>query len=380
MTREELLQLTEKISSAKATTAEIALYNQWYNQYQEDQKWEINTMGDPNELEVLMLERIRSEIRPVKKIRKLYTRIAAAAAILIIFGGGLYFTRFSDNQDPDHIPYAAHIQTGGNKAILTLSNGKKIMLDDAGAGEVAKESGITISKSANGQITYTAAKTTALQTDKTAFNTIETPMGGQYRILLPDGTSVWLNAASSLTFPVIFSNTERSVKLSGEGYFEVAKDKIKPFRVQGGNQQVEVLGTHFNISSYADEPQTKTTLLEGSVRVNSDFTETHAILKPGEQAAFIGKQLLVYHVNTEEAVAWKNGYFNFNDEPLEGIMLKVARWYNVTVSFEDNELRREKYGAVTTRFDNVSALLNKLQQTGTARFKIDGKRIIITNK
>jgi ferric-dicitrate binding protein FerR (iron transport regulator) len=289
----------------------------------------------------------------------------------------------TDQEDFPRRVAQSNIHPGGNKAILTLASGKKISLTDAGNGQIANQNGIKVTKAANGQLVYTITGRENLpgassSNDLDAFNTIETPKGGQYQVVLPDGSKVWLNAYTSLKFPVSFNNQkERRVELSGEAYFEVAHNKDLPFRVVTARQTVEVLGTHFDVNAYSDDAVTKTTLLQGLVRITA--ASRSAILNPGQQAKLTGT-LDVSEVNTAEAIAWKNGYFNFDDEKLENIMRSVSRWYNVDVVFEDQSLKKETFGAVTTRFANITTLLKMMEQTGDARFNIQGTTITVSKK
>jgi len=287
------------------------------------------------------------------------------------------------NKPNNPIAQKNDIAPGGNKAILTLADGSKIALTDAGNGKIASQNGIQITKSAKGQLIYTikasgdpnAASGTAQQA---AFNTIETPKGGQFQVILPDGSKVWLNAFSSLKFPVNFSALkERRVELKGEAYFEVVHNQALPFRVITDKQEVEDLGTRFNVNAYADEASTKTSLLQGKVRITAG--EKNVLLAPGQQAT-VSNNIKVSEINPEEVIAWKNGYFNFDDEKLENIMRSVARWYNVDVVFEDESLKNETFGAITTRFSNISTLLKIMEQTGDARFRIEGSTIKIKKK
>jgi ferric-dicitrate binding protein FerR (iron transport regulator) len=262
-----------------------------------------------------------------------------------------------------------------------LANGQKISLTDAQKGQIIQQKGVQISKTADGQVVYTAATDSKESSGAIAvaqYNTMETPRGGQFQLFLPDGTRVWLNAASSLKYPVdLGSAGERRVELSGEAYFEVAHNKDRPFRVITNRQVVEVLGTHFNVSAYNDEPNTKTTLLEGSVKVTGG--DKSAMLKPGQEVS-LTDHFKVSDVDTEEAVAWKNGYFRFDDERLETVMRKVSRWYNVDVVYRDNDVKDDLFAAVTTRFANISTLLKIMEQTGDASFSIEGSKIIISKK
>jgi transmembrane sensor len=269
------------------------------------------------------------------------------------------------------------IPPGGNRALLTLPGAGPIVLNDSSSRQLENRTGGSIVKAGSGILVYKAnAQAGHSGTETEIFNTISTPRGGQYQVILPDGTHVWLNAASSLRFPSAFKGEKRLVKLNGEAYFEVAKNKRMPFIVQTENQEVEVLGTHFNISSYTDETAPKTTLLEGSVKVTAQTGQK--VLSPGEQAQTNKdtRMIKVMPVSIEDAIAWKNGYFVFNDEKLESIMHRVSRWYDVEYHFEGKQGDLSFLGVVE-RSKNISSLLKVLESTGNVHFKIEGRKIIV---
>ncbi|SHG13251.1 FecR family protein [Pedobacter caeni] len=330
----------------------------------------------------VVLKRIVSVDRPVPVRRiKSYAALywAAAAMVFISLSIAFYFYAPVTGQGIGRSAprYAVSIPPGGNKAVLTLADGSEISLSDAENGELAKQSGINIIKTAEGQLTYDVS---ASNKASEGHNKIATPRGGQYQINLPDGTKVWLNAASSLKFPLTFTGLKnRIVELSGEAYFEVTKNKHQPFKVltaaksdQGGRAQViEVLGTHFNVNSYADEESTKTTLLEGSIRLNNELT-----LKPGEQSIFVNDHFHVIPVDMEEMIAWKKGYFMFANEDIRSIMRKISRWYDLEIVYQGKPTDNTFIGTVS-RFKEVSEVLNILELTKTVHFKIEGRRITV---
>lgn len=315
----------------------------------------------------------------VKKI-SWYRYIAAAAAILAVVTTGLYFYQKSNNH-PGISRNTAEIRPGTNKAILTLADGSTINLDNATNGEIAHEGGVSIIKATNGQLIYDVSGNVTKQNTTDLYNTITTPRGGQYQINLPDGTIVWLNAESSLKYPTAFDNNKRKVYLSGEAYFEVAKvnsstgnnKKRVSFTVATDKQEIEVLGTHFNVDSYPDE-LAKTTLLEGSVNVKTMLQ--NLMLKPGQQSILKNNTLTSSDVDAAESVAWKNGYFNFN-ESLESIMNKVSRWYDVDVVYEVKPAS-DPFIAKISRKKSLPALLKIIEQTGGIHFKIEGRRVTVT--
>lgn len=313
-------------------------------------------------------------------------RWLAAAVVLLTLSVGLYFYRQVVPEPakvfPEHV--RADIAPGGNKAILILADGSEISLTDAENGALARQAGITIRKTAEGQVIYDAGAASGSENEvsngQPKYNTIATPRGGQYQVNLPDGTKVWLNAASALTFPQSFRKLkERHVVLNGEAYFEVAKNKHQPFKVmttvrpdqEGREQVIEVLGTHFNVNAYQDEESIVTTLLEGSIRLNNKLT-----LKPNQQSIFAYDHFHVIPADTEEAVAWKNGYFMFANEDLRSIMRKISRWYNVEIVYQGKTTDNTFIGTVS-RFKEVSEVLNILELTKTVHFKIEGRKITV---
>jgi transmembrane sensor len=310
--------------------------------------------------------------RSPKRILMKSLKWAAAAVVFIVFSFTAYI---SLHKKKEHV-FATDVLPGKNKAILILADGKKISLSDAMNGDIAKEAGLAITKTADGQLVYNMAGSENI--NDTRLNTISTPNGGEWQIQLPDGSKVWLNAASSIQYSLnIGTAKQRLVKLDGEAYFEVAKNAAHPFIVETDKQSVEVLGTHFNINSYKDELVTKTTLLEGSIRVLHKSTAESEILKPGEQSLVSISGIDVKEVNVDESIAWKNGYFMFNNERQESILRKVARWYNVEVEYADADAKNVMYYGTVSRFEKISKVLTKLEQTGQVRFDIKANKIIV---
>jgi transmembrane sensor len=316
----------------------------------------------------------RTRSKPVFLVHRWFKLITAAAIATLIVSVGIWF--FVRNQDPniDQIAYANDVSSGKEGATLTLANGKKIKLTAATNGNVAKEAGVTISKTGNGHLVYTVEGNT--QNDDNNINTLTTGKGETYQVQLPDGSQVWLNAASSLTYnSSTIKDGKRAVKLTGEGYFQVAKDKAHPFQVQTGDHQVQVLGTHFNINSYSNEPSITTTLLEGRVEVS--YRSNSEVLKPGQQAKLKDKgNFAVTQVDTDPYVAWKNNQFSFENEDIQTIMRMVERWYDVNVEYRGS-LSGEKFWGGVSRFDNVSKVLKALESTGKVHFEVKGKTIYV---
>jgi len=312
------------------------------------------------------------------RVRRMsFSTIAAAAIILMACSIALFLylkPKTGTATNPAMLA-KADILPGSNKAVLILGNHKKIVLNDGKKGEIARQNGMLVTQLKSGEVVYTALNTTS-QNAEAAYNTLETPKGGQFEVTLPDGTKVWLNAASSLRFPTAFVGKERHVELTGEGYFEVAKNKNMPFTVLANGVNVKVLGTHFDVMAYADEPQVNTVLLEGSVLLQKG--DQSKILKPGELGIALkgSNNITVNTADLETAIAWKNGLFVFKDQDIKDIMRQAARWYDVDVAFV-GDLKARNFGGKTSRYKNITDLLTNMQLTGAIHYKIEGRRVII---
>lgn len=268
------------------------------------------------------------------------------------------------------------ILPGKNKAYLTLANGQHIILNDVQNGKLATQSGIQVTKSKEGMLVYQIKPQHHEQSNNPIpeWNTIITPRGGQYQLVLADGTKVWLNAASSLTFTAAFTGKERRVKLVGEAYFEVAKNVKQPFVVETSEQEIKVLGTHFNVQAYTEEQKITTSLLEGKVNILSGGKV--AYLQPGEEVVnqFNGR-LQINQVEVEERIAWKNGFFKFNNAGIKEVMQQIARWYNIKVTYA-GDLPLRQFNGTISRQVGIKEVLNMLKYTGI-QFKIEGDQITV---
>ena len=311
------------------------------------------------------------EGRHMAPVKRLLLRIAVAASIVITCTvGGNYYFLTKRNGRQSVFTSVNDILPGKNAATLTLGNGKKIVLEDAHNGKLAEEAGVVISKSSDGQLIYEIEDQSNSGGSKN--NILTTARGETYRIRLPDGSLVWINAATTLTYPASFAKLkERTVELNGEAYFEVSKDKTRPFVVKTAKQQLVVIGTHFNINSYSDEKQTVTTLLEGSVKINEEI-----LLKPGEQARLLDNGSVNIHAaNVDEALGWKNGFFLFDKDDLPAVMRQISRWYNINVKYE-GEITKASFDGKVYRNINLSKALEVLRYANV-KFRIEGKTIII---
>jgi len=388
MQRKSVKSVLEKIRSGNYTPEEEIIAKHWLHKLNS----KIQSGYSDHDLErvsdemwnVLMKEKLN---RPTK-IFKLWPRIAVAVAIMMVVSAGLIFY-FNDIKHHINLESSyTDIAPGKIGATLTLANGEKIRLSDAANGEIAKEADISVTKTADGQVVYKITSqarnddnNSSLQggTTKYPYNTLSTAKGETYILTLPDKSKVWLNAASSLTYSANLNERGmRRVKLEGEAYFEIFKDKAHPFIVKTENQEVIVHGTHFNINSYADEGRTKTTLLEGTVGITTVYNAREVMLKPGQQAELEGKSMVVNSANLEEVLAWKNGLFKFKDADIRTVMRQMARWYNIEVIYQgkvpDIVFTGEMY-----RNENANQLLNMLKFYKVNFKVVDSKKIVIIN-
>ncbi|AOM76068.1 FecR family protein [Pedobacter steynii] len=310
-----------------------------------------------------------------KKPRKLWPGLSITAALLFLMSVPV-FLYLSQRTHPLSTPKNTSTQDitpGGNKAILTLDNGKEILLQGSNTGLIAIQNRINIHKDTAGQVSYNVQGHKKMLS---TINKLETPRGGKYRLLLADGTKIWLNSASTLTYPTTFEGKDRTVILSGEAYFEVTKNSNKPFKVITRHQEVKVLGTHFNINGYPDDPQIQTTLLEGSILLSKG--SNNRLLRPGQMALtkIHSENIEIEPADTEKNIAWKNDDFIFNGENLPSIMKTIARWYDVEVVYQVSP-DSTRYWGVISRSKNLSEVLKMLQSSGHINSKVQGRRVII---
>jgi transmembrane sensor len=384
ITKEEFLFLYEKNLAGECTPEEKQLLESYQDEIvMPDDKWEAE-LGEKKRLHAILKSKLEESIpdKSPQTSSNRYVWLSAAAAIIILLGIGVLVRRAQQASVPKQtntlVSASQKILPGGNKAYLTMANGSVITLNGLKNGTLGTQTGVKINKVKDGVLSYDKQAAGGQNTDaqELAYNMINTPRGGEYQLVLADGTKVWLNSASSLKYPAAFYGKERKVELTGEAYFEVAKDHTKPFIVSVNGMNVQVLGTHFNVMAYSDEKVIKTTLLEGSVKLTNQ--DQQAMLKPGQQGVFNDQQASfnVGDVDVEDVVAWKNGLFAFNNEDIQTIMKRISRWYDVDVIFPE-KFRRKNFGGTVSRFKDVSEVLHSLELTGSVHFKTEGRRIIV---
>jgi transmembrane sensor len=378
MNKDQFLILLQRYLHGTATSEETAFLHAYYNVFITDNDV-INLLNghEKEKLKLSIRAGIQKEIAQKGRTKKIQIRalIAAAATVIIVLSFSLYFFKpKSKPQDAPGLSAIVKIPPGSNKAVLTLHDGRQISVTDARHGQLVVEGNMAINKTADGELNYQnggrPANTPAM------FNTLTTPRGGQYQMTLSDGTKVWLNAASSIRYPVSFAgSSKREVEITGEVYFEVVHDVHQPFRVISNGMEIEDLGTEFNVNAYNDEPVIRTSLVEGSIKISKGGRAI--IMEPGMEATIkTGESLIkVGPGDIEEAVAWRNGQTIFTNQNIQTIMRQVSRWYDVDVIYEGALTDRRFDGGISRKSD-LSAVL-KILQLNHIHFKMNGRQIII---
>jgi len=367
-----LAKLIRKNRRGLASSEEAAFLDKYYSYFDREVKISDSFSQEEKEaLENKIFREIRAKMEnpPVRSnisvyFRKSYRYAAAGILIMLCVGALLLLGKTND------------IGPGGSKALLTLDDGSTIVLEKAGTGTLATQGNTSIIKQESGLLAYDASATISGDDDIVGTNTITTPLGGEYQVILPDGTKAWLNAASSIKYPTAFKGKDRVVEITGEVYLEVSKDITKPFIVKvNGMTEIKVLGTHFNINAYPDEGVIKTTLLEGSVQVTNS-SGAPVTLSPGQQSNTDAQgRISVQRVDIDAVVAWKNGTFQFNSLSIDEIMRQISRWYKVEIVYQNTKPQGE-YSGIVSRNTNLSEVLDMLQLSGI-KCEIDGERLFV---
>lgn len=375
-----------KYEAGTISEEELRLLDSWYAQFEGNPDLLESLSTDERafrkkQLEEKILDQIASAPSPVaaspKKRFLFYPRkrlLQAAASLLLIAAFGVYIF---ENQSGERWAIAtadsSSITPARDKAVLTLGNGEKIVLDESKKGELATEGNVHINRSEPGNLVYTANSKVA----KVYSNTLSTPRGGRYQLTLADGTRVWLNAQSSITYPSAFNGHSREVKITGEVYFEVAHHAAKPFRVWSENQMIEVLGTHFNVNTYNGGSSARTTLLSGSIALSCHHRRI--ILSPGQQGIVAGQSMSVKHVDPAEVIAWKEGYFDFTDNDIRTVIDEFGRWYAVDIHYRGTTSPETFTGRIPRSWP-FEKVLNLLKTFKSIQVEMQGRRLIVETK
>ncbi|HZW64939.1 MAG TPA: FecR domain-containing protein [Hanamia sp.] len=373
-------ELLSKYQAGTATGSENELVERWYNQLVETGEWKWSK-GEKEMMQKLIEARLMRKINaggPHRRPVFYHIRFQrwAAAAVILLFSAIGYFLINHHNSKTQQVAKVVSNDVKApqqNKAVIRLANGKMIYLDSVGNGALALQGNVQLIKLSNGQIAYTHKQGEV--STKMEYNTLSNPRGSKViHMVLSDGSKVWLDVASSITYPVSFTGKERRVSITGEAYFEVAHDAMKPFYVNHRDMNIRVLGTHFNVNAFEDEgADIKVTLLEGKVNVNNQASKE--TLKPGQQAIVNDKIKVINDVDLDEVMGWKNGYFEFNNSGLANVLSQVSRWYNVDVVYKGYNKPRQFMGEIQ-RDLNLSEILKILAKNGI-QFQIEGNKLIV---
>lgn len=382
---ENLINVINKYLEGTATPEEVEQVNLWYGSFNDEEVEILSTSVDTKDqidarLKLRLQEVINRSYSQETKVfslrRTWLKRVSAAAAIIFIISTGTYFFLHRSTETPfakKSEPIKNDPERLKNKVILTLVDGSKISLTDAATEEVIKQNGFTITKVADDQLVYQLLNPLSKETPA-ALNTIETPQGGRMQVTFPDCSKVWINASSSFQFPVVFADNKFNTDLNGEAYFEITPDKSRKFRVRSGMQMTEVLGTRFNIRAYRDEQFISTTLLDGSILITDLRSNKSQLLKPGQQA-LLNKTLQVSDAEDQDAIAWTEGYFHFNNADIKTVMRELERWYGIKVRYE-GELTSQKFEGFIDKKLSLQQVLGILEKS-EVHFKVKGKEVTV---
>ena len=374
--RDELMELL--MHDENDEQLKMLLTNTW-QAFNSQQQLFNDKQGDDMFVNILNIEKELKNVSPAIIVKRSFSWVKfAAAAMFIITAGSVYFWLNKIKISPQTVQakiistkVTPVIAAGTNKAVLTLADGSNIVLDSMGQGILAKQGNAKVIKLNTTTLAYNA---TDENNQEVLYNTLATPNGGKYQLILPDGSKVWLNAASSIHFPTIFTGKERRVTVTGEAYFEVAKNAAMPFKITVKDMEVEVLGTHFNVMAYDDENSMNTTLLEGSVKISKGVIKK--MLVPGQQSVINSTgEINIVDADMEEVMAWKNGWFQFNAADIKTVMRQISRWYAVEVVYE-GKIPDGHYSGAVSRDNDIFQVL-KIMQSGGVRFKIEGRKVIV---
>jgi transmembrane sensor len=372
---EQIEDLIQKLIANTATQQEKELLDTWFQKEKKSQTvWEADSLDEENHIKNEMFSVIRNKIAPVP-VRKIYPSVykyvAAASILLFIISISFFVSKSKTNDDLNATVALRALPPGGNGAVLTLASGEKVQLGKNALINISKSKIIGILNYSDSLLEYQNAK----PSKELAYNILTTPYGRQFSLVLSDGTKVYMNAGSTLEYPVAFTGSERLVKLSGEAYFEVVHNSKSPFRIKVGNQIIEDIGTSFNVNAYKEENFTSVTLVEGSVKISKK--ENEVIIKPGQQALTYtyNNVISIKPADFDSALAWKNGLFHFDNSPLSIVLKQIARWYNLEIEYEGGMPTKTIDGEIYRNMDGAQ-VLSILKNLGV-NYKLDGNKLIV---
>ncbi|OOG18857.1 hypothetical protein BWD42_02545 [Sphingobacterium sp. CZ-UAM] len=381
-----ILDILAKYEAGTITEEELQTLDDWYASFESNPDITNSLSSEERavrkkQLQEKIFDQLGPEINPAAEIPKKHAFLhprnrlwQVAASLILLCAASFYlFKKQPDKQSLSTAAQSSTIQPATDQAILTLGNGQKILLDESKNGELSSDGNIHINKIKPGNLVYTADN----KVSKVHVNTLSTPRGGRYQLTLADGTQVWLNAQSSITYPSAFRGNSREVTISGEVYFEVAHNAAMPFRVKSENQTIEVLGTHFNVNTYQAKSRTKTTLLSGSIALSNALQRI--VLKPGQQGIVAGSSLSVKQVDPAEIIAWKEGYFDFTDADIGSVIDELGRWYNVDIHYQGAATKETFTGRIPRSWP-FEKVLNLLKTFKSIQVEMQGRRLIVETR
>ncbi|PSL31167.1 FecR domain-containing protein [Dyadobacter jiangsuensis] len=374
MSESELTDLLRRFREGTCTEEEKELLELWFDQTSVRSDWKWTDTQAREHTRQQMLNSIQMQIRETdRKPRRLWPYLSAAASVALLLVAGAWWFIYSGNGRDRAADYSqTAVKPGTQQAMLTLSDGSSVLVDGAARGVLSKDGDMTVLKTDQGNLEYRKDSDGQASDGR---NTLLVPRGSTFKVTLPDGTVAWINSATRMTYPAGNTGSERLVELSGEAYFEVRPDKKRPFRVLSGGTEITVTGTHFNVNAYEDEKDVITTLAEGQVLVGREGKQ--AVLKPGQQALSNDSgKLTVREVDVEGTLAWKEGYFVFDDMELRSVMKMIARWYDVEVVYE-GDIPPRRFGGTFSKSKDLGGLLSYLGQLSNIHFKQQGKKIMV---
>ena len=376
---QRIATLLNGLKKRKISAGEQEELDEWFHSLHvepnEFDNW-VNEAGGEEIFSEELLIRFNQKLAHTRKRKNNFYYWAAASLLIMLSAAFFMISKDSNQSIKPNNAFAKNVTApGGNRAVLTMGNGDHVNLNDKSVGYINKQGDAQIYKAAAGKLVYNRVSSQS----RPVYNTLITPRAGQYELELPDGTRVWLNAESSLRFPTSFSGRNRTVELTGEAYFEVAHNAKMPFKVRTANQEITVLGTHFNIQGYKDESAISTTLLQGSVSVMNKLSGKASLLVPGKQSTVYRNngEISVHAITVDQVMAWKNGYFIFENEDIQTIMKLISRWYDVDVEY--HKIEQVRLGGTFSKSSDLAALLKSFELISDLKFNIKGRRVTVTN-
>jgi transmembrane sensor len=376
MNKQDILALLARYESGACTPEEQKFLEDWYAHRLSSYDWNWENEEERTTIYLSLQQRVWDRIYPQPKVRRPVWHWVAAASFVIASVVGAWWWSLNQPFSTEQFYVQSAVTPGSQAAQLTLEDGKTIRIDEMKTGEVYRSDGVLIKKLSTGELIYEVQEDALKQQDMARFNTISIPRGGQFQFLLPDGSKVWLNSATSITYPIAFVGEERTVTLLGEAYFEIKENPSKPFRVKANHTDVVVTGTRFNVSAFPTNDEVLVTLASGGVQIEKE--SAMKTLTPGQQSTTSASVsgINIRQIDVDYALAWVEGQFLFEDQTIQAIMEDVARWYNVDVVYT-GKAHTKRFGGTYSRNKSLEDLLQHLESLSSIRFKVEERRVTV---